>query len=185
MREKTTKTVMHSYPGMVALVTAEWEGKKNIMAAGWHSYISYEPPIYGVAIAEERFTHHLVKQSGEFAINFVPGELAHFIQHAGITSGADIDKFAAFDIAFEEGETVKSPILKDAYVAYECKVVDNQRYGDHDWIVGQISMFYKDVERFKENGLPDWEKLHIPLYLGRSEYLIADETCKIKKVRDE
>jgi flavin reductase (DIM6/NTAB) family NADH-FMN oxidoreductase RutF len=134
------------------------------------------------AIAEERFTHHLVKQSGEFAINFVPGELVHLIQHAGTASGADIDKFEAFDIAYEVGETVKSPILKDAYVAYECKVIDIKKYGDHEWIVGQMSMFYKDVERFKENGLPDWEKLQIPLYLGRSEYLIADETCKINKI---
>jgi flavin reductase (DIM6/NTAB) family NADH-FMN oxidoreductase RutF len=183
MREKTTKTVMHSYPGMVALVTAEWKGKRNIMAAGWHSYISYEPPIYGVAIAEERFTHHLVEQSGEFAINFVPGEFAHHIQQAGVTTGEDTDKFKTFNIKYNPGETVKSPILLDAYVAYECKVLDIRRYGDHDWIVGQMSMFHKDVERFKENGLPNWDKLSIPLYLGRSEYLIADQKSTVKSIR--
>jgi flavin reductase (DIM6/NTAB) family NADH-FMN oxidoreductase RutF len=183
LREKTEKTVMHSYPGMVALVTAEWNGRRNIMAAGWHSYISYEPPIYGVAIAEERFTHHLVKNSGEFAINFVPGEMAHHIQQAGVSTGEDIDKFETFSIEYEKGKTVNAPILKEAYVAYECKVIDIQKYGDHDWIVGQMSMFYKDVDRFQENGLPDWNKLSIPLYLGRSEYLLADKNAKFKTIR--
>jgi flavin reductase (DIM6/NTAB) family NADH-FMN oxidoreductase RutF len=183
LREKTEKTVMHSYPGMVALVTAEWNGRRNIMAAGWHSYISYEPPIYGVAIAEERFTHHLVKNSGEFAINFVPGEMAHHIQQAGVSTGKDIDKFETFSIEYEKGKTVNAPILKEAYVSYECKVIDIRKYGDHDWIVGQISMFYKDADRFQVNGLPDWNKLSIPLYLGRSEYLLADKNARFKTIR--
>ncbi len=39
MIQKTNKTVMHSYPGMVALVTVAYKDEQNIMAAGWHSYI--------------------------------------------------------------------------------------------------------------------------------------------------
>jgi len=30
------------------------------------------------------------------------------------------------------------PVLKDAYAAYECKLVDSKPYGDHLWIVGEI-----------------------------------------------
>lgn len=178
MKEKTTKTVMHCYPGMVALVTAEWEGTRNIMSAGWHSYISIEPPMYGVAIGEQRFTHHLVKNSGAFAIHFVPAEYAEYIQQAGTLTGAEGDKFERLGIEFERGELISAPILKEAYVAYECKVVDIQRYGDHDWIVGTIEMFHKDAECFTDKGLPNWEKLNIPLYLGRSKYLVADGGTK-------
>lgn len=87
MRKWTEKTVMHSYPGMVALVTSYWNGKQNIMAAGWHTYISYDPPIYGVAIAKERYTHHLVENSKAFAINFVSERFAHYIQQSGTLSG--------------------------------------------------------------------------------------------------
>lgn len=173
---------MHSYPGMVALVTAHAEGINNIMAAGWHSYISYEPPIYGVAIAEERFTHHLISESGEFAINFVSGDQAHWIQEAGSFSGADEDKFEKLGIEFEQGVTIKSPILKDAYVAYECKVIDIRKYGDHDWVVGEIQLFYKDDTKFAENGLPDWNQHTIPLYLGRSQYLIAGPDSPIRTI---
>jgi len=65
-------------------------------------------------------------------------------------------------------------------VAYECRLVDVQTYGDHDWFVGAITQFYRDEELFQENGLPDLTRLQIPLYLGRSTYAVlnADTECK-------
>lgn len=177
MLKSTDETVLHCYPGLIALVTAEWNGTKNIMAAGWHSYISYAPPIYGVAIAEERFTHHLVKNSGQFAIQFVPAQLAKYIEAAGKLSGKNGDKLAALGISYQNGETIQCPILTDAYVVYECKVKDIQKYGDHDWIVGEITKFHKDETCFK-GGLPNWDQLQIPLFIGQSQYLIANKDTK-------
>jgi flavin reductase (DIM6/NTAB) family NADH-FMN oxidoreductase RutF len=117
---------------MVALVTVEWNGKQNIMAAGWHSYISYEPPIYGVAIAKELYTHHLVEKAREFAINFAPEEFAHYIQYAGMNSGSQVDKLEELNESFTKGKTIDAPILDNAYIAYEYKVMDQRTYGDHD-----------------------------------------------------
>ncbi|CAM3790104.1 flavin reductase family protein [Mesobacillus thioparans] len=170
MIQRINQTVMHSYPGMVALVTVSHKGVKNIMAAGWHTYISYEPPIYGVAIGRERHTYQLVKEAGKFAINFVPFENAALIQQAGVYSGSNIDKFETMNIRFEHGSLTNSPILSDAYIAYECEVIDRNSYGDHDLFVANIVQFYKDQNQFLENGLPNFKKLCIPLYLGRSQY---------------
>ncbi|MFZ3588205.1 flavin reductase family protein [Bacillus sp. DJP31] len=180
MLKSTNEIVMHSYPGMVAIVTSKFEEKTNIMAAGWHTYISYNPPIYGVAIAKERFTHNLVTCSNEFVINFLPGHLASIIQSSGTLSGNDVDKFRELDLGYDKGETVKCPILHDAYVAYECKVMDIQTYGDHDWVVGEITKFHRDEDKFLENGLPDFDKLEIPLYVGRSKYMILDKKTELK-----
>ncbi len=180
MLASTNQTVMHSYPGMIAIVTSCYNGKINSMSAGWHSYISYEPPIYGVAIAKERYTHDLVKNSHEFAINFLPGHLASSIQSCGTLTGSNVNKFHELNLSHIEGETIKAPILKDAYVAYECKVMDIQTYGDHDWVVGKITKFYRDDEKFSENGLPDFTKLEIPLYIGRSKYIILDKKIELK-----
>lgn len=179
MREWTTNTVMHSYPGMVALVTAKWNGEQNIMAAGWHSYISYDPPIYGVAIAKERYTHHLIENSREFAINFVPEKFAHYIQQSGMLTGKKHNKFEELKMEYDQGRTVSAPILKEAYIAYECKVMDQRTYGDHDWFVGEMTGFYKDGALFAENGLPNWDELSIPLYLGRSQYMLANKDSKV------
>lgn len=175
MIQAINKQVMHSYPGMVALVTVSHRGESNIMAAGWHTYISYEPPIYGVAIGRERHTYKLVKEAGTFGINFLPMEHAKFIQQAGVYSGSTINKFERGNMALECGRATGAPILADAYIAYECEVIDCNTYGDHDLFVANIVQFYRDADRFLENGLPNFEKLSIPLYLGRSMYTSVDK----------
>lgn len=179
MLKKQERTVMHSYPGMVAIVSVRHNGKENAMAAGWHSYISYEPPIYGVAIGRERFTYNLMKEAGEFTISFLPFELAEKIQLLGTLSGEEVDKFKELGLQTLEASVVNAPILKAAYVAYECQVRDVQTYGDHDWFVGDMVAFYRNEEFFLENGLPDLEKLQIPLYLGRSLYGKFDGDVKL------
>jgi flavin reductase (DIM6/NTAB) family NADH-FMN oxidoreductase RutF len=178
--KSTDQIVMHSYPGIVALVTSHYDNVENIMAAGWHSYISYDPPIYGVAIAKERFSHQLVLQSGEFAINFLPAHLADKIQKSGTLSGSTENKLKTINLKYKKGEIVASPVLIDAYVVYECKVIDINTYGDHDWIVAEIKKFHRNDDKFMENGLPDLNKLQIPLYLGRSKYAILDNKIEIK-----
>jgi flavin reductase (DIM6/NTAB) family NADH-FMN oxidoreductase RutF len=179
MLEAINKTIMHSYPGMVALVTVSFNGEDNIMAAGWHTYISHEPPIYGVAIGRERHTYQLIKDSGKFAINFLPFEKANFIQQTGVFSGSNVNKFEIANMGFDRGRATNAPILQDAYVAYECEVIDRNSYGDHDWFVGNIVQFYRDNDKFLENGLPNFEKLSIPLYLGRSIYTSVGKDSKI------
>lgn len=181
MIRPTERLVMHSYPGMVAIVTSRWCGKQNVMAAGWHSFISIDPPIYGVAVAEERFTHGLIRSAGAFGVQFLPAERSEWIQQVGVTSGRELDKFAAFGMDYQDGVTVDVPFLKAAYVAYECRVIDVQRYGDHDWFVGAITQFYRDDELFLENGLPDFHRLQIPLYLGRSKYAVLDAEVRQKR----
>ncbi|MDQ0256108.1 flavin reductase (DIM6/NTAB) family NADH-FMN oxidoreductase RutF [Evansella vedderi] len=182
MLQSTDQTILHCYPGLIALVTAKNEDTQNVMAAGWHSYISYAPAIYGVAVGKERFTHHLIEKSKSFAINFVTAEYAHYIEGAGKLTGADGDKFEVLHMEWNEGITVPSPILKAAYVAYECQVMDIQTYGDHDWIVGEITKFHRDESKF-ENGLPKFENLQIPLYIGQSKYLIGDSSSTIKEIQ--
>ncbi len=186
MRTFTEKTVMHSYPGMVALVTVSHKGETNIMAAGWHSYISYAPPMYGVAIGRERHTYSLVKEAESFAINFLPFDKAEAIQQSGVSSGRDGNKLERTGLTYDLGRHVKAPILHDAYVAYECKTIDRQSYGDHDWFVAEMVGFYRDEELFLANGLPDPNKLHIPLYLGRSSYArFDDQTVQVQKGIEE
>lgn len=171
---------MHSYPGMIALVTAHYNCNNNIMAAGWHTYISIEPPIYGVAIGKERYTHSLVKESNSFAINFLPYEKAEIIMRVGSISGREQNKFEALGLPFDEGITISAPILKDAYIAYECKVIDQNTYGDHDWIVGEITECYRDDAKFLANGLPNFNEVSIPLYLGRSSFIKTDNEIAIE-----
>jgi len=175
MRIPIKETLTYAYPGMVAVVTSRHKGEQNIMASGWHTYVGSDPGIYGISLRKETHTYQLIKQSGVFGVHFLPASCSELIQAVGTYSGRDINKFDKLNITYEEGLKVDVPILSDAYVAYECQVMNITTYGDHEWIAGEIVQCYQDRDVFLDNGLPDFAKLEIPLYLGRSTYRTLDQ----------
>ncbi|SCY10047.1 NADH-FMN oxidoreductase RutF, flavin reductase (DIM6/NTAB) family [Paenibacillus polysaccharolyticus] len=175
MRQPIQDESWYSYPGMVAIVTARHEGKQNIMASGWHTYIGSSPGIYGISLRKETYTYTLIEQSGAFGVHFLPAHCSEIIQAVGTYSGRDLDKFKEFNIEYEEGLQVDIPVLTDAYFAYECRTLSITSFGDHEWIAGEIVQRYRDDSCFLENGLPDFSKLEVPLYAGRSTYKILNQ----------
>ena len=172
--EATGKFSQH-YPKVTAIVTASARGRDAAMTAAWHSSISLKPPLYGIAIAPKRFTYQLITESREFGINFVPLEKASLAAAVGGTSGQQIDKFERFNIEKEKPVKTTAPILKDAYAAYECKLVDSKPYGDHLWIVGEIVAVHFLEEAFTPLEVLDLDKMKPLLYLGSDFYASTDE----------
>lgn len=183
MSLEKAESFMHGYPGMVAVVTSRSRGKDNVMAAGWHSPLSVDPPMYGVAVGRTRLTYQLIKDSGCFAVHFLPGEFAQAIQASGVWSGTEQDKIKRLNLTVTEAGSIEAPIIKEAYAAYECQLEESRSYGDHDWMAGRITGFWKNKGLFTEDGLPDWDHVAIPLYLGRSQYYFAEESGKRETFR--
>ncbi len=163
------------YPKVAVIVTASAGGKDNAMTAAWHSSISANPPLYGVSISPKRFTYQLITESKEFGINFVPFEKASLAAQVGGASGQEIDKFERFNIEKEKPLKTGVPILKDAYAAYECKLVDNKAYGEHVWVVGEIVAVHFLKEVFTEEQTLDLNKIKPLLYLGFDFYATSDK----------
>jgi len=164
----------HHYPKVAIIVTATAKDKKNAMAVAWHSAVSFKPPLYGVSVSPKRFTYQLILESKEFAINFVPVESAALVASVGGSKGEEVDKFQKFGIAEESPIKTSAPILKDAYAAYECKLVDNKTYGDHIWVVGEIIAVHFNDDVFTPSGALDLNKLNPALYLGAELYATTD-----------
>jgi flavin reductase (DIM6/NTAB) family NADH-FMN oxidoreductase RutF len=163
------------YPKVVVIVTASARGRDDAMTAAWHSSISFRPPIYGIAVTSKRFTYQLMAESREFAINFIPAEKASLAAAVGGTSGQQMDKFERFNIRKEKPLRTTAPILKDAYAAYECKLVDSKSYGDHLWIVGEIVAVHFLEEAFTSAQVLDLNKTKPLLYLGSDLYASVDK----------
>ena len=60
------------YPRVAAIVSTNHNGRKNAMAAAWHCPVSFKPPLYGIAIAPKRYTYHMITESQQFGLNFIP-----------------------------------------------------------------------------------------------------------------
>ncbi len=165
----------HHYPKVAVIVTASAGGRDDAMTAAWHSSISVKPPLYGVAVTSKRFTYQLMTESREFAINFIPLEKASLAAAIGGTSGQQMDKFERFNINKEKPLRTTAPILKDAYAAYECKLVDSKPYGDHIWVVGEIIAVHFLEDAFTAAEVLDMEKAKPLLYLGLDCYASVDK----------
>ena len=164
------------YPKMAVIVTASARGRDDAMTAAWHSSISLGPPIYGVAVTTKRFTYQLITESQEFGINFISLEKASLAAAIGGTSGKKMDKFESFDIKKERPLKTTVPILKDAYAAYECKLLDSKPYGDHLWIVGEIVAVHFLEEAFTAAEVLDLDKIKPLLYVGSDRYASTDKS---------
>ena len=163
------------YPKVAVIVTASAQGRDDAMTAAWHSSISFKPPIYGVAITSKRFTYQLIMESREFGINFISSKKASLAAAIGGTSGQQMDKFERFNIKKEKPLKTTAPILKDAYAAYECKLVDSKSYGDHIWLVGEIVAVHLLEEAFTPAEVLDLNKIKPLLYLGSDFYASTDK----------
>jgi flavin reductase (DIM6/NTAB) family NADH-FMN oxidoreductase RutF len=166
------------YPANVALVCSMYEERINVMAADWHTQLSHDPPLYGVSISPKRLTHDLILSSKEFTVNFIRYDQSRLASFVGKTSGRDIDKLNVFEINLTNGKKVKVPILSDCYAAYECKLVDFRRTGDHTFFIGLIVGAHYDPNAFTQiiNVQPT-------LYLGSDNYVTVDFSTK--RVHDE
>ncbi len=162
----------HHYPSIAAVITAQFEGKKGIMAAAWHAPISRTPPLFGVSLAPKRYTYKLIEKAKEFAINFLPFDKAALVVSVGSVSSAEVDKFKKFGIETGKALKTSAPILKYAYAAYECRLIDSREYGDHIWIVGEIVATHFDRALFTADEAIDLSRVSPILYMGADRYTI-------------
>jgi len=172
------------YPKIVAIVTSSARGKDNAMTAAWHSSISINPPLYGVSISPQRFTYQLITESKEFGINFVPWEKASLATQVGGTSGREIDKFQKFYIEKEKPLKTAVPILKDAYAAYECKLIDSKMYGDHTWFVGEVIAVHFLKEAFTSEKILDLNKIKPLLYHGSEWFYVTTDKNSLQFIKE-
>ncbi len=169
----------YHFPAVATIVTAQAKGRENAMAVAWHTSISFNPPLYGISISPKRFTYQLIVDSKEFGVNFLPFEQAGLVASVGGSKGREIDKFRQFDIAKDKPVKTAVPILKAAYAAYECKLVDDKGYGDHRLLVGEIVAVHLLKEAFAPEETLDLAEVSPTLYLGNERYLtVSRETIK-------
>ena len=173
------------YPRVAAVVTVNSEGRKNALPIAWHCSISFKPPIYGIAVSPKRFSYNMILQSKKFAINFLPYEKIELIAALGGCSGGFTDKFTEFNLAEDEALKLDVPILKDAYAAYECAVIDSRVFGDHAWIAGEVKAVHVAEELLQDNGVLSLHLVRPALYLGGDTYCSTDQDTVKHLDRDQ
>ena len=84
------------YPLPAVLVPCgDRDGNYNVLTVAWTGTICSDPPMVYVSVRKNRYSHHILKETGEFFINLTTEKLAFATDYCGVKSGRDTDKFAA------------------------------------------------------------------------------------------
>ena len=135
------KNMAHMTYGIYVLTT-RFEETINGMIASWVSQISYDPPLFMVAIHPNRYSHELLAQSGFFALHIISREHKHLLTR--FKGPAAKEKFEA--IAWEYGVT-GCPILQDCIGCLECRVTQSLVPGNHTLFIGEVVNAVFNAER--------------------------------------
>jgi len=129
------KLITRAIPTGVHVVTVRTKDKINGMTAAWVTQVSFKPAMIAVAIAEPRYTHGLIKESGYFCINALPKEAMDLAKHFGYKSGRKKDKFKGIKYT---NALKGSPVIEGAYAYVECELENVYSAGDHDLFIGTV-----------------------------------------------
>ena len=174
------------YPVIPAVIVVKSGDALDALACAWYSALSFDPPLFAISIAPRRYSYQMLKKSGEFTANFMEFDSAGTIAALGRTSGREIDKFAAYRIKTLPSTEIETPVLKDAYAAYECRIVKRHRTGDHDLFIGEVlAVHYKEKAFDKKNRVPSLSKLTPALCLGADHYAGIKSFTEVRIGKEE
>jgi flavin reductase (DIM6/NTAB) family NADH-FMN oxidoreductase RutF len=168
------KKFQYFYPYTVALVGARSGNRVNFMSCAWHTALSFEPPLFGILISKKRLTHEIISEAREFTVNFLSFDRIKLAAQMGRKSGHDIDKVKEFGIRLRPAKVLTSPLIEDAYVAFECRLAEVRPFGDHDLFVGEVLAVHEDAHAFNSDGILNPMKVRPLLYLGSDFYITID-----------
>ena len=119
------------YPLPVVMVSvADKEGNSDIVTVAWAGTICTNPPMVSISVRPERFSHHMLMETGEFVINLTTKELAFATDYCGVKSGRDVDKWKEMNLTPVMGNVVKVPCIAESPVNIECKIVTREKVGE-------------------------------------------------------
>lgn len=160
-------TMLNPVPAV--MVTCADGESSNIITIAWTGIINSDPPMTYVSVRKERYSHRLIKESGEFVINLTTEELAKATDFCGVRSGRNIDKAAETGLSFVTAEIVGCPMISESPVNIECRVTEIKELGSHDMFMAEIVKVHADEKLFDENGRLCLEKAGLISY-SHGEY---------------
>ena len=127
------------YPVPAVMVSvADKEGNANIITVAWAGTVCTNPPMLTISVRPERYSYHMIRETGEFVVNLTTEELALATDYCGVRSGRDTDKWADMGLTKEKASEVSVPLIRECPVNLECRVVRVDELGSHHMFLAQV-----------------------------------------------
>lgn len=141
------------YPLPAVLVTvADKAGNQNVFTVAWTGTICSSPAMVSISVRPERFSYHMLAETGEFVINLTTEKLTYATDYCGVRSGRDVNKFEKLGLHTEPAEKVAAPLLAESPVNIECRVTQRIPLGSHEMFLAEVVAVHADEQYMDEKG---------------------------------
>lgn len=166
------------YPIPAVLVSCGTMEKSNIITVAWTGILNTNPAMCYISVRPERYSHDIIKETGEFVINLTNKQLAYATDWCGVKSGKNVDKFKEMKLTKETANFVKAPLIKESPVSVECKVKQIVPLGSHDMFVAEVLSIDADEKYIDEKGAFDISKCDLIAYANGGYYSLGKKIGK-------
>ncbi|MEW9585754.1 flavin reductase family protein [Paraburkholderia sp. DGU8] len=151
-------------PRAIAWVsTLSKDGVANLAPISFFTAVGRKPPMISISMQPRsdgvtlKDTFVNIRDTGEFVVNIVNLELADAMHRSAFEFPSDVDEFEAIGLEKAESLTVRSPRVKTAPIALECKLERIIPIGDqHDHVVfGEVLRFQIRDDLYLDRGRID------------------------------
>jgi flavin reductase (DIM6/NTAB) family NADH-FMN oxidoreductase RutF len=129
-------------PGPVVLLSTARKtrggARPNVMTMSWHMMVEFEPPLIACLVSGANHSFAALDKTGECVIAIPARKMAKQVVAIGNSTGAEIDKFAAFGLTARPAKKVAAPLIAECFANLECRVADRA-------LVRRYSLFILEV----------------------------------------
>jgi flavin reductase (DIM6/NTAB) family NADH-FMN oxidoreductase RutF len=114
------------------------ELKDNISVVDWHMPASSSPMSYVISIKSDDNTRDMIRNAGNFVVNFMSHEQKSIVLSCEGQDGLYIDLFDFLGVSKIDSDKIESPRVGEAKVALECELLQEMDSGDHTIFIGRV-----------------------------------------------
>ena len=155
----------------------ELDGKPNIITVAWAGTVCTNPPMVSISVRPERYSYHLIEESGEFVINLTTEKLVKATDYCGVRSGRDVDKFKEMHLTPLASKHIHAPGIAESPVNIECKVREIKPLGSHSMILADVVGVTIDDTLLDEKGKFELNKSGLVTYSHGEYFLLGKCSC--------
>ena len=179
MSKQTWKPGNMLYPVQAVMVSCRREGEKpNIITVAWAGTICSDPAMVSISVRKERYSHDIIKDSGEFVVNLTTRKLCYATDYCGVKSGRNTDKFADMHLTPQQSVKIAAPAIKESPVNIECKVKDIIELGSHDMFIAEVVAVNVDEKLLDSKGALRLQDADLIAYSHGQYYTLGDNIGK-------
>ena len=117
-----SEETINTFKNCGCLLVAGNPNKANVMTIGWGLIGRlWEKPFFMVAVRPSRYTYGFIEEAGDFTLNVPKKGMEETLEYCGTVSGRNHNKFKEKGLTLKSARKVKSPIISECIVHYECR----------------------------------------------------------------